>query len=172
MKIRSLAGAALLMIIGVSAGYAAGRIRSEVYRGKEKAEAGRALLDQARLQAGKGSWERIAVARVYYLAGMKAEGQAIIDDVMARKPESSDVFRVARIYREAGEWEKARELFERYLRTNPKDDKALAEVGAYYMLNGDRDRAEELFERSFALESELWATISAAGSYFGVEPQE
>ncbi|MFP5247459.1 MAG: tetratricopeptide repeat protein, partial [Thermoanaerobaculia bacterium] len=87
-------------------------------------------------------------------------------------PESSDYFRVARVYREAGEWAKAKELFDKYLKDNPKDDKGLAEVGAYYLMNGDRETAEQLFERSFKLESEMWSTVSAAAAYLGVEPQE
>lgn len=164
---------ALLFVIGVAAGYAAARrVAPSVYQSKPAKEAGRALLVEARAQAGKGSWERIAVGRVYYLAGMKAEGQAIFDEVLSRKAESSDYFRVARVYREAGEWAKAKELFDRYLKTNPNDDKALAEVGAYYLLAKDRETAEKLFERSFRLESEMWATVSAAGAYLGVEPQE
>ena len=55
---------------------------------------------------------------------------------------------------------------------NPKDKKGLAEVGAYYLANGDRATAEALFARSFQLESDIWATVSAAGAYLDVPPQE
>lgn len=171
MKLRRTLVAVVVFILGIAVGYAA-RTNPSVYRGKSKDEAGKALLQEARRQAGKGSWERIAVGRVYYLAGMKPEGQAIFDEVLSKKPESSDYFRVARVYREAGEWTKAKELFDKYVKLNPKDDKGLAEVGAYYLLNGDREAAEELFDRSFKLESEMWATVSAAAAYLGVEPQE
>ena len=54
----------------------------------------------------------------------------------------------------------------------PKDEKGLADVGAYYLLNGDRATAESLFDRSFERKDELWATVSAAGAYLGVPPQE
>jgi tetratricopeptide (TPR) repeat protein len=172
MKIRLLALALFLFVFGVAVGYGAKKAESSVYRSKPKPEAARALLEVAKAQAGKGSWERIAVGRVYYLGGMKPEGEAIFQDVLAKKPESSDLFRIARVYREAGEWPKAKELFDRYVKATPKDDKGLAEVGAYYLLNGDRATAEDLFDRSFKLESELWATVSAAGSYVGVTPQE
>jgi tetratricopeptide (TPR) repeat protein len=171
MKLRLTLVALCVFVFGVAIGYAA-RTNPSIYRSKSKEEAGKALLQEARRQAGKGSWERIAVGRVYYLAGMKSEGQAIFDEVLSRKPESSDYFRVARVYREAGEWPKAKELFDKYLKLNPKDDKGLAEVGAYYLLNGDRAAAEDLFDRSFKLESEMWATVSAAAGYLGVEPQE
>ena len=86
--------------------------------------------------------------------------------------EAVDYFRIARVYREAGEWPKAKEYFDRYVKQNPKDDKGLAEVGAYYLMNGDRETAEQLFERSFKLESEMWSTESAAAGYLGVDPQE
>jgi len=173
MKIRFTLFATLLFFVGAVVGYAAARrVIPSDYQGKTTEEAGKALLEQARAQAGRGSWERIAVGRVYYLAGMKEEGQAIFDEVLSRKAESSDFFRVARVYREAGEWPRAKELFDKYVTQNPKDDKGLAEVGAYYLLNGDRATAEQLFERSFKLESEMWSTVSAAGAYLGVEPQE
>ena len=173
MKVRFTLFATLLFFVGAVVGYAAARrVIPSDYQGKTKDEAGKALLEQARAQAGKGSWERIAVGRVYYLAGMKQEGQAIFDEVLSRKAESSDFFRVARVYREAGEWPKAKEMFDKYLQQNPNDDKGLAEVGAYYLLNGDRATAEQLFQRSFKLEAEMWSTVSAAAAYLGVEPQE
>ena len=172
MKLRLVGLAVAVFLCGVAIGYAAKRVEPSVYRGKSKEDAGKALLKEARSQAGRGSWERIAVGRVYYLAGMKAEGQAIFDEVLGKKAESSDFFRVARVYREAGEWPKAKELFDKYLKQNPGDDKGLAEVGAYYLLSGDRETAEQLFERSFKLESEMWSTVSAAAGYLGVEPQE
>ena len=172
MKSRIALLAVVVFIAGIGVGYAARRVPTSAYRGLSKEDAGKALLVEARAQAGKGSWERIAVGRVYYLAGMKAEGQAIFDEVLARKPETSDYFRIARVYREAGEWPKAKEYFDLYIKRNPKDDKGLAEVGAYYLLHDDREAGEQLLERSFKLESELWATVSAAAGYLGVEPQE
>ena len=170
LRILTLAGA---MLIGVAIGAASQqRIDPSVFRGKDKAEAAKALLDQAKLQAGRGSWERIAVGRVYYLGGMKAEGQAIFDDVLGGRPEASDIFRIARVYREADEWPRAKELFDRYIKQNPRDEKELAEVGAYYLLAGDRAAAEALFEQSFKIAAEVWATVAAAGAYLGVRPQE
>jgi DNA-binding SARP family transcriptional activator len=76
------------------------------------------------------------------------------------------------VYREAGEWARAKPLFDKYAAEHPKDEKELAEIGAYYLMNGDRATAENLFDRSFAVSSELWATVAAAGAYLGVVPQE
>lgn len=144
---------------------------ASIYRGKAKAEAGKALLDLARTQAGKGSWEQIAVGRVYYLAGMKAEGQALFDAAVSKKIDSSDWVRIGRVYWEAKEADKAFAAFDHALQAKPKDAPWLAEVGAYYNLRGNRGKADELFDRSFQQEpDEVWTTVNMAGSYFGVEP--
>lgn len=164
----------LVLMLGVAIGIALAKgIDPSLYHGKDKKEAARALLELARKQAGRGSWERIGVGRVYYLGGMKSEGQAIFEEVMSQKPKSTDYWRLGRVYWEAGEWDKARAAFEKSLTMNPKDDKGLAELGAYYMIKGDRAKAEELYDRSFAIESgENWNTAAMAGGYLGVKPQE
>jgi predicted Zn-dependent protease len=171
----AVALAAALFAAGTGIATAAPKPRADasMYHGKEANEAGRALLDVALKQAGKGSWERIGVGRAYYLGGFKAEGQAIFDALLDGKHEDSDVYRIARVYQEAGEWDRAKPLFDRYLASNPDDEKGLAEVGAYYLLHGDRARAEQLFDRSFqASPDEVWATLAAADAYLNVKPEE
>ncbi len=172
MKLRQVIVAAALFSGGIAVGYASQKVDTSLYHGKSKADAAKGLLEAARVEAGDGSWERIGVGRVYYLGGMRSDGQAIFDQVLAHKPAASDVFRIARIYREGGDWPKAKALFDRYLSENPDDASEIAQVGAYYLLNGDRAGAESLFDRSFQAGDELWATISAAGAYVGVLPQE
>lgn len=173
MKTRTAAIAATaLFCAGIGAGYAAGRTAPTLYRGKSNEAAALALIELAKTQTDGGSWERIAVGRVLYLGGHKTEGEAIFDAVLADKPEDSDEFRIARVYAEAHEWAKAKPLFDRFVSEAPKDEKGLADVGAYYLLNGDRATAESLFDRSFQRKDELWATVSAAGGYLGVPPQE
>jgi tetratricopeptide (TPR) repeat protein len=170
------AAAAILFVAGIGVGYGAQKLRptETMYHGKPPREAAKALLDAALVQAGKnGSWERIGAGRVYYLGGFKAEGQAIFDAVLAGKHEDSDLYRIARVYREAGEWGKAKPLFERYIAKNPDEASDLAEVGAFYLLNGDRETAERMFGRSFEAESDNpWATVRIAGAYLGVSPQQ
>lgn len=168
------ASVAAVFVMGIGVGYSAKREPTPaVYHNTDAREAAQVLLDIALAQAGKnGSWERIGVGRVHYLGGSKAEGQAIFDALLADEHEDSDMFRIARVYQEAGEWDKARPLFDQYLLSNPKDEKDLAEVGAYYLLHGDRATAEKLFDRSYAIErEELWATLDIAGAYLGVAPQ-
>lgn len=172
MKHHSLLATAFLILSGIGAAHAAKRVESTAYRAQDKEAAGKALLQKSLVQAADGSWERIAVGRVYYLAGMKSEGQAIFDAVLAKESDNGDLFRVARVYREAGEWPRAKALFDKALLLEPNDEKGLAEVGAYYLLEGDRETAEALFDRSFKIESDMWATLGAAGAYLGVKPQE
>ncbi|MFN2507511.1 MAG: tetratricopeptide repeat protein [Chthoniobacterales bacterium] len=163
----------LVFTFGLAAGIAiaAKALDPGTYRGKSKQDAGSALTALARQQAGKGSWENIAVGRVLYLSGNKGQGQAIFDAMLARKREGSDRMRVGRVYWEAKEWEKAKAMFTQALELEPKDAPWLAEIGAYYNLMGERAKAEELFERSFQRDSsEVWQTVNVAGSYLGVEP--
>jgi tetratricopeptide (TPR) repeat protein len=173
MKVRNAVVISLVFVLGAVAGFAAKKgVDASMYQSKSKQEAAKALLDIARVQAGKGSWEQLGVARVYYLGGMKAEGQKIIDTITAgKKVEGSDWLRVGRIYYEAKEWDKAKAAFDKAILLDPKQDKWLAEIGSYYLLKGDRAKAEELFGKSFGIESgEVWNTANIAGAYLGIEP--
>ncbi len=70
--------------------------------------------------AEDGSWEKIAVGRAWYLGGDKAKASQIFDSVTSnKKVEGSDWFRLGRVYSEAGEWEKARDAFDRALALDP-----------------------------------------------------
>ena len=162
-----------LFVAGVGVGVAAQkRIGAEAYRGQTPRQAADALLDTARVLAESDSWEHIAIGRIYYLGGDKAKGQAIFDGILADDHEDSDEFRIARVYREAGDWDKAKGMFDRYFLRNPKHTTEMATVGAYYLLQGDRAGAEQLFDRAFASKPEVWASIAAGGAYLGVAPQE
>lgn len=172
MKFRFIALTAVLFVSGIAIGYAAQKTQPSMYRSKTNQEAARALLDLAMVQADGGSWERIAIGRIHYLSGSKAEGQAIFDDVLKRKPDSSDLFRIAKVYQEAGDWPQAKALFDRYMGDSPDDAAEIAQIGSYYLLHGDRATAENLFDRSFKEDADFWSNVAVAGSYLGVAPQE
>src|SRR5450755_1919673 len=115
--------AAISLLLGVSIGVAA-KFRGagiEVMRGKSDKDAAFAALAEAEHLANGGSWELIAVGRVYYLAGEKAHGQALFDGVMNGKPGGADYERVADVYAQAGENDKATLMYEKMLAIDPKD---------------------------------------------------
>jgi tetratricopeptide (TPR) repeat protein len=170
--------AAGCLALGVGIGVFA-RSKAESYpgiavmTGKSAKEAGLASLQEAEILAGRGSWELLGVARVYYLSGDKAKGQEIIDRVNANKPENSDLQRIGWIYAEAGENAKADDYFQRALASDPKDDTGRAEVGAWYIRSGQRSRGEELFSQAFAKHpDEVWHYLKAAEALLGVPPQK
>src|SRR5215467_13813908 len=100
----------------------------DIFAGKEPKAAGSAMLDVALQLAEEGSWERIAVGRVWYLSGEKLRGQQMFDEVTSnRKVQASDWFRVGRVYAEAGEWTKAESAFDRALGMDPGDDSGMIE---------------------------------------------
>jgi tetratricopeptide (TPR) repeat protein len=166
---------AVVFVLGAASGAYASRKMTLVpglYAGKAPAEAGAALLGAATQLAEKGTWENIAVGRVYYLSGNKAKGQAIFDGITGGKAEAGDWVRIGRVYWEAGEWDKAKPAFDKVLLAKPDDEDWLAEIGAYYLIKGDRAHAEELFARSFKVEpNSMWNALRAAGGYLKVRPQ-
>jgi tetratricopeptide (TPR) repeat protein len=175
MRIRFVAGGCAVFALGVVVGLALAadkKVDPSIYLGKQPEQAARDLLEAALIQAGNGSWENIAVARVYYLMGDREAANSILSRFTSGKMKSNDWIRVGRLYVEAGEWDKAREAFDRLLAIDPDDPDYQAEIGAFYNLHGDRARAEELFARSFTKDpSDVWAAVNAAGSYVNVRPQ-
>lgn len=160
-------------VLGAASVYAAKVVfdPKAYYAGKSPAEASAALLARAEVLAGQGSWERIGVGRVYYLSGNKQKGQALFDGVLGGKVAKSDLYRIAEVYAVAGEWEKAKPMFDRAIAMDAQDHRGLIRAGCWYNLNGDRAHAEELFDKGFAQESaEVWHFALAAGSYSGVKP--
>ena len=167
--------AAGCLLCGVGVGFAARDTSGgmDLMRGKPAKEAGLAALQQAEKLAGKGSWELLGVARVYYLSGDKATGQALIDKVLSGKSESSDWQRAGEIYAESGETARAEEQFQKVLAADKKqkDDTGRAEIGAWYIHIGQRDKGEELLTQALTRNpGETWHYVRAAEAYLGVPP--
>lgn len=166
---------AATLALGAALGsYAAkkGGVDSGAWEGATPGEAAARLLEIGQDLAEKGSWENIHLARVHYLEGDKEKAEAIFARYRQGKVDASDLVRIARVYAHAGEWDKARPLYDQVLELEPKDEDWLVEAGAFYNLHGDRERAEELFERGFrGAPKNLNNALTAAGSYVGVPPR-
>ncbi|HVN75592.1 MAG TPA: tetratricopeptide repeat protein [Thermoanaerobaculaceae bacterium] len=172
MHVLMAVGMFVLGVVAGVAGSSGSKVDKVMYAGQSPKDAALGLLTAALKQAGSGSWENIAVGRVYYLTGDKTQGQAIFDRVIAKKVKKDDWIRMGRVYLEAKEWDKAKDAFDKALALDPKDEGNLTEIGAWYNLHGDRAKAEEYFDRAFASKpDEIWYTVNAAGSYVGVKPQ-
>jgi tetratricopeptide (TPR) repeat protein len=169
----AVALAAGCLVFGVGVGFAAKEKGPgmDLIRGKPAKEAGLAALQEAEKLAGSGSWEVLGVARIYYLSGDKAHGQALIDRVLSGKPEPSDWHRAGQIYADANENDKAEVDFLKGLAADPKDDTGQSEVGAWYIRIGQREKGEELLAKAFAKNpDELWHYTRAAEAFLAVPP--
>jgi len=143
-----------------------------LYQGKDAKAAAESLLQVADQLTENGSWELIAVGRVYYLTGNKEKGEAFFSRAISKKAGQSDYRRIAAVYTEAKDYDKAISTLEKALVSSPKESKLFAELGAAYNLKGDRAKAEEMFAQSFAIDpGSFWNTVNVAGSYLGVNPQ-
>lgn len=173
-KIAVIALAASCLTLGMSIGYAA-KAKGPgmtLVAGKPAKDAGLAALQEAEQLAADGSWELIGVARVYYLSGDKAKGQALIDKVLSGEAGSSDWHRIAQLYAEAGDTARAEEFFQKALIAEPKDDSGQAEVGAWYIRRGQREKGEELLAKAFTRNpDEFWHYVRAAEAYLDVAPK-
>jgi tetratricopeptide (TPR) repeat protein len=173
-KIAVVVMAAACLTTGIGIGYAA-KVKGPgmtIISGKPAKDAGIAALKEAERLAEGGSWELIQIGRVYYLSGDKATGQAMFDKVLNGKSEGSDWFRIARVYAEAGENERAEQLFLRSLAADPKDDTGHAEVGAWYIRIGQREKGEEMLSKAFARSpDEIWHYVRAGEAFMGVSPK-
>lgn len=173
-KIVITALVAASLTLGFGAGYAAkakGR-GVPLVTGKPAKEAGLASLQEALQLAGNSSLELTAVARVYYLSGDKAAGQALLDKVLSDSPEARDWHRIGRLFAEAGENAKAEEFFEKALAANPRDDAGLVEVGAWYIRTGQREKGEALLAQALAENpDEFWHYVQMGEAFLDIATQ-
>jgi tetratricopeptide (TPR) repeat protein len=163
--------AACSLLLGAGIGFAAKYQGAgiDVIRNKPDKDAALAALSEAERVANGGSWELIAVGRVYYLSGEKARGQALFDHATSGKADGADYERIAEVYAESGENARASDSYEKMLALDPKDDSTQAEVGAWYIRIGERARGEALLAK--ALQRQPNSTeyyVRAAESLLGV----
>lgn len=164
--------AATCLSVGMGLGYAA-KVKPpgmSILTGKAPEEAAMAALQEAERLAEGGTYELIGIGRVFYLSGDKERGQAMFDRVLKGEDVGSgEWFRIARIYSEAGEFDKAEPLFLKALAEEPGDDSGQAEVGAWYLRQGKREQGEQWLTRAFSKNAdEFWHYVRAAEGYMKV----
>jgi tetratricopeptide (TPR) repeat protein len=142
------------------------------FAGKEPKAAAEALLARGSVAAGGGSYEQIEIARVSYLSGKKEEGRAVLERyAQPGTKEKGDLYRIAKVYCEAKEWETARPLFDRVLAIDPEWQKALRTAGACAYWAGDRALAEDYFARAIrAKADDTWTYSAIAAVNAGIPP--
>ena len=174
MKSGFIAAVAASLLLGVGVGYAAKYKGAgiDVIRGKSAKDAAESALQEGERVAGGGSYELIAVGRVYYLSGQKARGQAMLDAVANGKSASaSDYERIGDVYAQAGDNESATVYYEKMMAVDPKDDSSQALLGAWYIRLGQREKGEDLLARAMKkspTSSDYY--VRAAESLLGVAP--
>ena len=167
--VTAIAVGSLFLGVGLGSAGIKGGAGIDAIRGKSAPEAAAAALMEAERLAGPGSWEQIAVGRVYYLSGDKPRGQAIFDRVTGNKPKSSDWQRIGEVYAQAGENERAADYFQKVSVLNPKDDTGQAEIGAWYIRIGQREKGEALLAQALQRQpNEVWHYVRAAEALLGV----
>jgi tetratricopeptide (TPR) repeat protein len=169
VRVTALVAVSLLVGIGIGIAKDKGGLGIDAIRGKPPKEAAMSSLAEAERLAGKGTWELIAIGRVYYLSGDKPRGQALFDRVTSGKPGGSDWERIGQVYAEAGENDRAADCFQKMLAMDSKDDTGQALVGAWYIRQGQRDKGEALLAQAFQRNpEEVWHYIAAAEAFLGV----
>lgn len=164
------AAAAAITIVGL-AGTAHARpkptrITTEAYHGQAPQQAAGALLDAARGQTEDGSWEEIAIGRIYYLGGRRAEGEALFKAMLDRTQKTSDVYRIARVYMEAGEWPRARPLLERMLTMKEADAGDVLRAARTFAQHKEWQRAKPLFEKFVAMNDYDEKELAEIGAWY------
>lgn len=142
------------------------RATPELYRGQSPQQAAAALLDTAKGQTEDGSWEQIAIGRIYYLGGRKAEGEAMFKALLDRTEKTSDLYRIAQVYAEAGEWPKARPLLDRMLTMKEADAGDVMRAARTYAEHKEWARARPLFEKFVALDDYDEKELAEIGAWY------
>ncbi|MBC8104630.1 MAG: tetratricopeptide repeat protein [Cytophagales bacterium] len=105
----------VVFTLGIAAGaFGKKGFDTSLYHSKDKREAARALLVVAKQQAGKGSWERIGVGRVYWEAGEWDKAKAAFEKSLAKNPnDDKGLAELGAYYLIKGDRAKAEELFDK-----------------------------------------------------------
>jgi tetratricopeptide (TPR) repeat protein len=141
----------LFLLVGLMGGFLAGYISHEVMDDVQPARiaAGSALPAAA---PAPGAAPQAAAAAASPMEEINRLQQAI-----ASNPEDADsILRLANLSFDIQRWERAAELYERYLALRPGDPDVLTDLGITLRARGEFDRALELFREAQAKAPDHW----------------
>ena len=144
----------------------------DLFKGDAKAVA-TVMLDSALQLAENGILGADCVGRAWYLGGDKTKAQQIFDGVTSAKSVGrSDWIRLARVYIEAGEWDKAQAAFDNTFHATRPPRSPMVEYGVLANLNKDRAKPRPCSTRAMKKNPDkFWHWVNIGGSYLGVRPQ-
>lgn len=141
----------LFLLVGLMGGFLAGYISHEAMDGVQPARiaAGGAL---PAAMPGPGAAPQAAASASSPMEEINRLQQAI-----AANPEDADaILRLANLSFDIQRWERAAELYERYLALRPGDPDVLTDLGITFRARGDFERALVLFREAQAQAPDHW----------------
>ncbi len=139
-----------------------------LYEGKSAEVGAQALVDQALKISQNDPWVSLTAARVLYLGGNKAAGQAIVDKFSGASLDGESLLVIAGMYAQAGEFDRA----EPYLRkayASDDDPDTIVQVAYLYLAHGDRAKGEEALAKIFSRpDSDPETLLKAAAGFLKV----
>lgn len=141
---------ALFALIGVLTGFIAGYLMHEVMAARQPAlrVPSAAQVQNPHLNAGSDP----ASAQMAEIARLTSRVEQNPDDAQA-------VLVLANLNFEIRNWERARDLYSRYLTLEPENPDVITDLGVCFRELGQFDRALELFDRAQALAPEHWQSL-------------
>lgn len=87
------------------------------------------------------------------------EIQELSQRVQNNPNDAEAVLRLANLNFEINRWQRARELYEQYLKLKPESPDVLSDLGVTYREQGQYDQALELFHRAQSLDPNHWRSL-------------
>ncbi|MEW5764620.1 MAG: tetratricopeptide repeat protein [Acidobacteriota bacterium] len=138
-----------------------------LYEGKSAEAAAQALVDQALKISQNDPWVTLTAARVLYLGGNKAAGQALVDKLSGASLDGESLLVIAGMYAQAGEFDRAEPYLRRAL--VDEDPDTVVQVAALYLAHGDRAKGEEALAKIFSRpDSDPETLLKAAAGFLKV----
>jgi tetratricopeptide (TPR) repeat protein len=148
----------LFLLIGLLGGFLGGYLAHEAMTDLQPARVAAGAPAPAAAPAGRGSPQGPDDASAPGAPGEAAMAEInALRETLERDPDDSRaLLRLADLNFDIQRWERAAELYERYLELSPGDPDALTDLGITYRARRQFDRALELFRQAQAASPDHW----------------